>query len=242
MGPMVRIPPGGPVDEVLVDRRTDRTWVVRVEPFEMATTVVTEAEWSAVAGGSGRAGAADLPVVGVSWRDAVLFCNELSRISGLTPAYTVRRVEVPPAGRPAVWSPHDRPAPDDWHVEWDRAADGYRLPTDAEWQVACRAGTSGPRYGELDDIGWYDGNSGGSVRPVARKKPNAWGLFDTLGGVWEWCWDLYDAEVYGTYRVIRGGGWADARWSCRAGVRRKTSPAASLDDLGFRLARSCRRA
>jgi formylglycine-generating enzyme required for sulfatase activity len=59
-----------------------------------------------------------------------------------------------------------------------------------------------------------------------------------LGGVWEWCWDQYDVEVYGSYRVIRGGGWSDPHWSCRVGVRRKTNPQAALDDLGFRLART----
>lgn len=70
------------------------------------------------------------------------------------------------------------------------------------------------------------------------KLPNRWGLHDMLGGVWEWCWDLFDEDVYGPYRIIRGGGWNDPHWSCRAGVRRKTNPVARFDDLGFRLARN----
>ena len=59
---------------------------------------------------------------------------------------------------------------------------------------------------------------------MGGKQPNAWGLHDTLGNVWEWCWDLYDPEVYGTYRVLRGGGWFDEHWSCRASVRRRSHP------------------
>lgn len=235
---MVRIPQSGAVNELIVDRRTERRWTVTVEPFEIATTVVTTEQWNDASETRGRAGPGNLPVVAISWREAITFCNQLSHRTGLTPAYTVTARKHDPTEPTRVWTPHHRPAPDDWHVTWDRAADGFRLPSDAEWQLACRAGTDGPRYGPLDDIAWYDGNSGGELRPVAQKQPNAWGLFDTLGGVWEWCWDLYDLDVYGPYRVIRGGGWADPHWSCRAGVRRKTSPTARLDDLGLRLART----
>ncbi|MBA8827307.1 formylglycine-generating enzyme required for sulfatase activity [Saccharopolyspora lacisalsi] len=72
------------------------------------------------------------------------------------------------------------------------------------------------------------------------KRPNAWGLHDMLGNVWEWCWDLYDPEVYGAYRVLRGGGWFDEHWSCRASVRRRSHPTFRTDDVGFRIARSLR--
>ena len=65
-----------------------------------------------------------------------------------------------------------------------------------------------------------------------------WGLSDMLGNVWDWCWDIYDAEVYGTYRVLRGGGWFDEPWSCRASVRRRSHPSLQIDDVGFRIARS----
>ena len=188
-------------------------------------------------GGPGGPGPGDraLPAVEVSWRDAILFCNRLSASAGLAPAYAIEEVTVP---EPAGWVPHHRPAPDDWHVSWDRDADGYRLPTEAEWQVACRAGTTGPHYARLAEIAWYEDTAGGHLHPVGHLRPNAWGLFDMLGGVWEWCWDLYDPAVYGPYRVLRGGGWADSAWSCRAGARRRTNPSARLDDLGFRLART----
>ncbi|MEO5744347.1 MAG: formylglycine-generating enzyme family protein [Terracoccus sp.] len=220
----------------IVDGRTGNAWTVTVAPFEISATVVTVEDWNEVMdqplnispGGS-------LPVVEVSWREAIEFCNALSRRCGLTPAYTVEVVEVAEA---IGWVPHDRPAPDDWVVAWNRGATGYRLPTEAEWQLACRAGTTGPHYGPLETIAWFADNSGMQRREVAGKTPNDWGLFDTIGGVWEWCWDLYDLEVYGPYRVIRGGGWADAAWSCRAGVRRKTQPTARFEDLGFRLART----
>jgi sulfatase modifying factor 1 len=122
--------------------------------------------------------------------------------------------------------------------EWDEAADGDRLPTEAEWEFACRAGTSGPRYGPLDEIAWYRGNSGGRSHDVGGLRANEWGFHDMLGNVWNWCWDLYDPEVYGPYRVLRGGGWFDEQWSCRAGVRRRSHPSFRVDDVGFRIARS----
>lgn len=190
-----------------------------VAPLLLSPVPVTQQLYAAVTGRHPGAAHGDrLPVETVSWWDAVRFCNELSHLHGLTPAY---RVE-PGAER----------------VEWEASAVGYRLPTEAEWEHACRAGTTGPRYGPLDDIAWYRGNSGGRVHDVATKQPNEWGLYDMIGNVWNWCWDVYDAEVYGDYRVLRGGGWFDEHWSCRASVRRRSHPSVRLDDVGLRLARS----
>lgn len=115
---------------------------------------------------------------------------------------------------------------------------GYRLPSEAEWEYACRAGTDGPRYGDIDSIAWYRENSGGYIHPVGQKQPNAWGLYDMLGNVWEWCSDQYDPVVYGSYRIFRGGGWADAERGCLATNRRRSHPTFQIDDLGFRLAQS----
>ena len=126
---------------------------------------------------------------------------------------------------------------------------GFRLPTEAEWEYACRAGTTGARYGDLGDVAWYDGNSGSSTHPVRGKQPNAWGLYDTLGNVWEWCWDWWDSDYpqgvvtdpvgpgSGSYRVLRGGSWnTDAQYA-RAACRSDWTPG-NRDVLGFRLARS----
>jgi len=186
--------------------------------FVPPTFPLTQAEYAKVTGERPETTIGErVPAEGVSWRDAVRFCNLLSERDGLMPAYFVHG---------------------DDGVDWDSGADGYRLPTEAEWEYACRAGTSGPRYGPLDDIAWYRGNSAERIHDVGGKRPNAWGLHDMLGNVWEWCWDIYDSEVYGSYRVLRGGGWFDEHWSCRASVRRRSHPSLKLDDVGFRVARS----
>ncbi|WP_036375522.1 formylglycine-generating enzyme family protein [Micromonospora sp. ATCC 39149] len=211
---MIAIPAGR---VTLSDRRTCSSWPVELAPHWLAVVPVTQALYAQITGQRSSTPADDhLPVAGVSWLEAVRFCNALSRYEGLACAYQL----------------------DGKDVECDATTDGYRLPTEAEWEHACRAGTTGPRYGPLDDIAWYRGNSQQRPHPVGGKQANAWGLRDMLGNVWEWCWDIYDAEVYGTYRVLRGGGWFDEPWSCRASVRRRSHPTLRIDDLGFRLARS----
>ncbi|AWB85437.1 formylglycine-generating enzyme family protein [Mycetocola zhujimingii] len=152
----------------------------------------------------------------ITWNDAVRYCNTASRAEGLAPAYAIT---------------------DGGTVEWNTAADGYRLPTEAEWEWACRAGTTGPTYGPLAEIAWTAADDVAAAQAVALKTPNAFGLFDTIGNVWEWCWDYADPARYGDYRSLRGGGWADEAWSCRASVRRGSAPDAVIDDVGFRLAR-----
>ena len=210
------IPPG---EVTLSDRRTQRTWTVGLSRFELATVPVTRDLYLELIGTTGGHEAdGRLPIVDISWHDAIGFCNALSRHEGLTPAYEIGAVDAEP--------------------QWNPAADGYRLPTEAEWEYACRAGSTGPRYGDLEEIAWYRRNSHECVHEVGGKEPNAWGLYDLLGNVWEWCWDLYDPDVYGSYRVLRGGGWFDEHWSCRASVRRRSHPTFITDDLGFRVARS----
>ncbi|MCJ0906375.1 SUMF1/EgtB/PvdO family nonheme iron enzyme [Rhodococcus sp. ARC_M6] len=202
--------PGGTVD--LRDDRKGTMWTAAVQPFRLArypmTTEVLQGDSSS---------AANTPAVNVSWIDAVAACNKLSADDGLTPAYLDIDSDSP---------------------QWDRQANGYRLATEAEWQYACKAGTTGYRYGEVADIAWYSDNSDGHVHPVGLKEPNAWGLYDMIGNVWEWCWDLYDPEVYGTYRIFRGGSWAEEARGCGASVRRRSHPTFSIDDLGFRIAQS----
>lgn len=210
----IAVPPGR---VTLSDRRTRRSWPVDLAPYRLAACPVTRSQYERITGSLPSTAPGDgLPVEGVSWLDAVRFCNVLSEGEGLAPAYRLNTDDV----------------------VWDASADGYRLPTEAEWEHACRAGTDGARYGPLDDIAWHRANSDGRMHAVGGKQANAWGLYDMLGNVWEWCWDLYDPQVYGTYRVLRGGGWFDEHWSCRASVRRRSHPTFRIDDVGFRVARS----
>ncbi|MCZ4510320.1 formylglycine-generating enzyme family protein [Streptomyces sp. ActVer] len=231
MNEMIAVPPG---QVTLSDRRTQRSWRVDLAPYRLGASPVTQALYAQVTGARPSSSEGDrLPVEGVSWWDAVRFCNALSRHEGLTPAYLFHAGSEGVEGRDGLDGVDTTDG-----IEWDTAADGYRLPTEAEWEHACRAGTTGPRYGPLDDIAWYRGNSDERIHDVGGKQPNPWGLHDMLGNVWDWCWDVYDAEVYGTYRVLRGGGWFDEHWSCRASARRRSHPSYQVDDVGFRVARS----
>jgi formylglycine-generating enzyme required for sulfatase activity len=131
-----------------------------------------------------------------------------------------------------------------------RGGPRFRLPTEAEWEYACKAGTDGQRYGELDQIAWYKDNSNQAVHPVGQKKANAWGLHDMLGNVWEWCRDWYGEKAYaagpaadphgpasGTHRVGRGGSWYVTAARVRASFRLGLEPGSRGMNLGFRLVR-----
>jgi formylglycine-generating enzyme required for sulfatase activity len=150
-------------------------------------------------------------------------------------------------------------------VSWDKvqefikklneneSTDKYRLPSEAEWEYACRAGTT-TRYSfsddesKLGDYGWYDKNSEGKTHPVGQKEPNSWGLYDMHGNVWEWLQDEWhvnydDAHTDGSawesgdsaYRVFRGGSWINLAWACRSALRAHRDPRLRADSLGFRL-------
>jgi len=125
----------------------------------------------------------------------------------------------------------------------------YTLPTEAQWEYACRAGSTGAYAGDLDGLGWYDKNSLAETHLVAKKQANAWGLFDMHGNVWEWCldWDanyLGDSssdpqgEPVGIYRISRGGSWSTSAIHCRSALRRGSDPHYRRVNLGFRLALS----
>jgi acetoin utilization deacetylase AcuC-like enzyme/formylglycine-generating enzyme required for sulfatase activity len=176
------------------------------------------------------------PLEQINWTDAALYCNERSRAEGLRPCYDER-----------TWT-------------CDFTADGYRLPTEAEWEYACRAGSStgysfGDSPGRLKAHAWYEGNSSKTTHPVGQKTPNACGLHDMHGNVSEWCNDFYAADYYrqspgkdpkgpaeGRERVLRGGAWNSSAGSCRAAYR-DSDP--SIDDtclasdaIGFRCVRN----
>ena len=128
----------------------------------------------------------------------------------------------------------------------------YRLPTEAEWEFACRAGTASPFHfedgdGQLSDYAWYSGTSGGQTHPVGEKKANGWGFYDMHGNVWEWCKDRYGplpsgpvtdppGPVFGVNRVFRGGSWGMAPARCRSAYRVWNKPGYRDYTIGFRIA------
>lgn len=191
---------------------------VEIQPFFLAKYPVTKSFYEAMTKKALINVELDsIPKVNVSWYEAILFCNLLSKECGLKECYTFN--------------------PNGSNVFCDWNATGYRLPTDAEWQYACKATSAGYRYGEIKDIAWYNENSEGRIHEVGKKEPNQWGLYDMLGNAWEWCWDLYDEQTYGPYRIFRGGSWSESARGCGATCRRRGHPSFSIDDLGFRLAK-----
>lgn len=197
----------------LHDARRELQRTVDLEAFHIGVYAVTEEQMTEVLGIAGRH--PSRPAIDVSWLRAVHFCNAASEWEGLDPVYLF----------------------DGEEVSWDVTADGYRLPTEAEWEFACRAGSTGPHYAPLGDAAWTSADGVSAPQNVGGKIPNLNGLFDTLGNVWEWCWDLLDPARYDDYRVFRGGGFADDAWSVRASVRRGGAPRMHHDDVGLRLAR-----
>lgn len=206
--------PGGTL--TMRDARSGTSRRVDLEPFAMGRTPITEAQWHLLMDDGGTPPiAVGLPQHQATWFQAVTFCNAASVRDGLTPAYECGAEEI----------------------NWDVAADGWRLPTEAEWEWAARGGTLSATYGDLANIAWTALDAVQGPQPVAGKEPNAYGLFDSIGNVWEWCWDYADTARYGDYRSLRGAGWDDPKWSARASVRRGSAPDAVLEDVGFRVAR-----
>ena len=214
---MVEIPKG---EIVLRDDRINEKWKVIIQPFLLSKYLVTQELYELITQQNPSASKGkNKPVECVSWLDSVKFCNLLSGKLGLTPYYKVDD-EL-----------------DDFII--DTTANGYRLPSEAEWEYACKAGSADIRYGDTDKIAWYKLNANGHTHDIGSKEANNWGVYDMLGNVWEWCSDKYDETVYGTYRIFRGGGWNDEERGCLATNRRRSHPTAfKIDDLGFRLAKN----
>jgi formylglycine-generating enzyme required for sulfatase activity len=161
------------------------------------------------------------PVENLNWFEALAFCNAKSLREGLVPAYTI-------SGRNAAWN---------------KKANGYRLPTEAEWEYACRAGSSAASSTSQANF------NGTQTMEVGQFAPNPWGLYDMMGNVWEWCWDYYgpyDAEARsnpdgperGEGRVVRGGGYYNEGDRLRSARRGFDPPTRRVDNLGLRLVRS----
>lgn len=214
---MVEIPKG---KIELRDDRTKQKWTVDINSFLIAKFPVTQDFYFEIMKENpSNFKGEKYPVESVTWEDAVNFCNILSVRENLKPCYNFSE--------------------DGKEISFDETANGFRLPTEAEWEYTCKAGTTEIRYDELDLIAWYKDNSEKTTHSVGMKKPNKWGIYDMLGNVWEWCSDLYDTEVYGSYRIFRGGGWCDEERSVMATNRRRSHPTKfKIDDLGFRIARN----
>ena len=188
---------------------------VTVSSFYMSKYQVTQKEWLALMNNNpARFKGEKRPVENVSWYDAIDYCNRLSEKEGLTPAYTIDKNRK---------------------VSWNTEANGYRLPTEAEWEYAARGGNApeNHKYSGSDDadkVAWHSGNSEWTTHDVGTKKSNRLGLFDMSGNVHEWCWDWYgnysnETQVdpagpsSGNGRVLRGGYWSSSPENIRSTFR-----------------------
>jgi len=234
-----------------IDPRPTRT-VYLTTGFYIGKYEITQAQYKAVMGINPSYFKGDkLPVENVSWYDAVEFCNKLSVLKGLTEAYLIEKdISDPNNENTSLFDPK-------WKVTLITGADGYRLPTEAQWEYACRAGTTTNYNTGMDSIsnetGWYKANSDGKTHEIGKKTPNAWGIYDMHGNVWEWCWDWvnlggdnyyvfapdpdYDPVGLssGNHRAERGGGWNHSPNRLNSAYRERYQPQAKIEDLGFRV-------
>ncbi len=224
---------GSPANEIgRFDNETQHL-VILTRDFYISTHEVTQVEYRSITGSNPSFFRGDnLPVEQVSWNDAVEYCNKLSQKEGLTLCYSGSGDSV--------------------RCNFD--ANGYRLPTEAEWEYAARGGQSAGLYqtyagsNSISSAGWYADNSGNRTHPVSRKSSNSLGLYDLSGNVLEWCWDWtedYNGSVTdpmgsstGHWRVRRGGSWGLGSKYCRLGYHGTPSPGYSKSNLGFRVVRT----
>lgn len=174
----------------------------------------------------------DRPVEQINWFSAVEFCNKLSLLAGFEPCYEIK----------------------DTDVKCDFTKDGFRLPTEAEWEFAAKGGCKGRQClysgsNLVDKVAWYRENSNNMSHPVGLKEPNELGLFDMSGNLWEWCWDLWGLHQpqrqenpkgpeSGTERVFRGGTWYQDSYYLRVSHRFRRKPDTTFYGIGFRLAKN----
>ncbi|GHT65420.1 hypothetical protein FACS1894110_07240 [Spirochaetia bacterium] len=225
---------GSPASEAYRDR-DEVQHEVSLKSFLMEAYEVTQKSYREIMGINPSSFQGDtLPVEQVSWFDAVNYCNKRSIAEGLNPAYVINGE----------------------NVSWNRSANGYRLPTEAEWEYACRAGSSAPfstgntistgqaNYRSTGNVWQYEqqGSFRERTSAVGSFLPNTWGLYDMHGNVYEWCWDWFgdypDAPSTGTKKVIRGGSWYYSVINTRAAYRDSSAPVTRQNTIGFRVTRN----
>jgi formylglycine-generating enzyme required for sulfatase activity len=221
-------------DSILLNQKPQHTVKIS-RPFYLGIYEVTQREYTQImnVNPSKFRGSDSLPVEQVSWFDAVIFCNKLSEREGRKPYYRIDGQKVSLL-----------------------KGNGFRLPTEAEWEYSCRAGTKTPfpfesKDTDIEKYGWFKKNSGGKTHPVGRKKPNGFGLYDMMGNVFEWCGDWFAVDYYekspGTdptgpaeteLRTIRGTAWMVDAVLVRSAYRNRSRPMDRDNMTGFRVAAS----
>ncbi len=238
-------------DRVIYDPKINPGWKVEFPQRKVTITrsmyvsqsEITEGQWKAIMkDSSAYVNGVNYPKIAITWYEAIRFCNVLSTTEGLQPCYEIN-------------GPEQR---DGFNVTWNRNATGYRLPTSAEWQYACRAGSRTDTYNgnisnfdnglkkvldsTLDAIAWYYSNSGEKVHEIKQKKPNSWKLYDMLGNASEWAFDCFKEQadsiavtdpidydsIYKFFRAVKGGDCQDRAFSTRSSANESV-----LEAMGY---------
>ena len=210
---------------------------VKLSDFYISTYEITQLEWETIMKSNPSTFKGKTkPVENISWFDAIGFCNVLSEKEGLTPCYKIMR---------------NNSVTCDWN------ANGYRLPTESEWEYAARGGNESKGFmfsgsNDPDEVGFYKNSSKGMTHPTGSKKPNELGIYDMSGNVWEWCWDWYMYSYFpvlkanptgvesGVERCRRGGSWAQISKSARSSNRLGSPPELKFNYVGIRLVKNAR--
>jgi len=227
---------------------------VQIDSFYMDKYEVRQDHYNAVVYGFSKVDAKqnDIPVYYVSWFDAIKYCNLRSRLEGFDPVYSYDSYGNDPALWPSNWADPQRI---NRKLHFDNSVDGYRLPTEAEWEYAAGGGklTRHCTYSGSDTlslVGWHKLNSGTSVHPIGWLRPNELGFYDMSGNLWEWCWDARPASLNphnvasspaytGFKRALRGGAYNSSELRCRVDYRYWALPGTNRSpSIGFRVCRN----